>query len=126
MKHFKFALVGLAALAGATVVALLLLGAVGERGGTVAHAAQPLDVDCDLLAATNDAVDVFLDDEGVLFDNLGDLYSSAIQDQAVFEQLSDLILFFSGGAIQFDSATQTISTNGKCGLAPQLLDNLRN
>ncbi len=126
MNHFRFALVGLAALAGATVVALLLLGAVGERGGTVAHAAQPLDVDCDLLAATNDAVDVFLDGEGVLFDNLGDLYASAIQDQAVFELLRDLTLFFSAGEIFFDSATQTVSTNGKCGLTPQLLDNVSN
>ena len=38
-----------------------------------AHAKRPLDVDCDLLAATNDAVNVLLDGEGVQFDNLGDL-----------------------------------------------------
>ena len=88
------------------------------------HAAAPLDVDCDLLAATNDAVDDFLDGEGVLFNSLGDLFSSAIQDDALFAQLRDLILLFSGGEIEFDSATQVISTNGKCGLIPQLFEDI--
>ena len=92
---------------------------------TAAHAAKPLDVDCDLLEATNDAINVFLDGEGVQFDNLGDLYSAALLDEAVFDLLHDLILFFSGGAIDFDSASQMASTNGKCGLTPQLLDNIR-
>ena len=90
-----------------------------------AHAKKPLDVDCDLLEATNDAVNVFLDGEGIQFNNPGDLVSSAIQDEAVFEQLSALILLFSGGAIDFTSASQAVSTNAKCGLIPQLLDNIR-
>ena len=89
-----------------------------------ASAARPLDVDCDLLAATNDAVNDFLDSEGIQFDNLGDLISSSIQDEAVFDQLSALVLFFSGGAIEFTSASQAISTSAKCGLAPQVIDNI--
>ena len=92
---------------------------------TAAHAAKPLDVDCDLLEATNDAINDFLDGEGVQFDNLGDFYSAAIQDDAVFDLLSALILLFSGGEIDFTSASQMVSTNGKCGLTPQLLDNVR-
>ena len=92
---------------------------------STAYAATPLDVDCDLLAATNDAVNVFLDGEGVQFSNLGDLVSSAILDEAVFDQLSALILLFSGGQIDFTSASQAVSTNAKCGLVPQLIDNIR-
>ena len=71
------------------VTAGLLLGA------STAHAGQPLDVDCDLLADTNVAVNVFLDGEGIAFDNVGDLFASAILDDAVFQLLHDLILFFS-------------------------------
>ena len=41
------------------VIAGLLLSA------PTAQAGRPLDVDCDLLEATNDAVNVFLDGEGV-------------------------------------------------------------
>jgi hypothetical protein len=94
-------------------------------GASTAHAKKPLDVDCDLLEATNDAVDDFLDAEGIQFDNLGDLVSSAIQDEAIFDQLRALVLLFSGGQIDFTSASQAISTNGKCGLIPQLLENIR-
>ena len=105
----------------AVLGAMLMVGLVP----TAAHAAKPLDVDCDLLEATNDAINVFLDGEGVQFDNLGDFYSAAIQDDAVFALLHDLILFFSGGAIDFETASQAFSTIGKCGLTPQLLDNIR-
>ena len=101
------------------VTAALLVGV------SAAHAKKPLDVDCDLLAATNEAVNDFLDAEGVQFDNLGDLVSTAILDDAVFEQLRDLILLFSGGEIEFESASQAVSTNAKCGLIPQLIDNVR-
>ncbi len=97
------------------VIAVLLLGT------STAHARKPLDVDCDLLAATNDAVNIFLDGEGLQFDSVGDLFSSAILDDAVFQQLSDLILFFSGGAIEFESASQAISTNAQCGLLDDLI-----
>jgi len=90
-----------------------------------AQAARPLDVDCDLLAATNDAVNDFLDGEGVQFNNLGDLVSSSILDEALFDQLSALILLFSGGEIEFTSASQAVSTNAKCGLIKQLVDNIR-
>lgn len=89
------------------------------------HAAMPLDVDCDLLAATNDAVNDFLDGEGVQFNNAGDLMSSAILDAEVFDQLSALILLFSGGEIEFTSASQAVGTNAKCGLIPPLIDNIR-
>ena len=107
--------------AGLVLAAILMVGLASKD----AHAAQPLDVDCDLLAATNDAVNVFLDSEGIQFDNLGDLVSSAIRDDAVFQQLQSLILFFSGGAIDFGSASEAVSTNAKCGLVPQLIDNIR-
>ena len=107
--------------AGLVLAAILVVG----PAQTEVHAAKPLDVDCDLLAATNEAVNDFLDNQGIQFDNLGDLYSSLIQDEAVFQQLSDLIVFFSGGAIVFDSASQAISTNAKCGLTPSLIDNIR-
>ena len=108
-------------------VAAFVLAAILMAGlaPTEADAAKPLDVDCDLLADTNDAVNVFLDGEGVEFDSLGDLVSSAIRDDAVFLQLSNLITFFSGGAINFESASQAVSTNAKCGLVPQLIDNIR-
>jgi hypothetical protein len=90
-----------------------------------AHASRPLDVDCDLLAATNDAVDDFLDGQAIQFNNLGDLVSTSILDENVFDQLSALILLFSGGQIDFDSASQAISTNARCGLVPQLVDSIR-
>lgn len=92
---------------------------------STATAKKPLDVDCDLLEATNEALNDFLDTEGVQFNNLGDLISSAIQDEEVFDQLSALILLFSGGEIDFTSASQAVSTNAKCGLIPQLIDNIR-
>ena len=93
---------------------------------STAHAKRPLDVDCDLLAATNDDVNVFLDTmTNIQFNNLGDLVSSAIQDEEVFDQLSALILMFSGGEIDFQSASQAVSTNAKCGLIPQLIGNIR-
>ncbi len=92
---------------------------------STAHAKKPLDVDCDVLEATNDAVNVFLDANNVQFDNLGDLVSSAILDDDLFNDLNALITFFSGGAISFDSASQAVSTNARCGLIPQLLDNIR-
>ncbi len=85
-----------------------------------AYSAKPLDVDCDLLAATNDAVNDFLVGQGIQFNNLGDLLTSAILDETVFEQLNALILFFSGGEIEFESASQLLSTNARCGLIPQL------
>jgi hypothetical protein len=89
------------------------------------HAAAPLDVDCDLLAATNDAVNDFLDEQGVQFRNLGDLVATAILDEDVFDQLNALIEFFSGGQIVFESASQGVATNARCGLIPQLIDNIR-
>ncbi len=107
--------------AGLVLAAILMVG----LAQTEVHAAQPLDVDCDLLAATNEDVNVFLDGEGIQFDNLGDLVSSAIRDQAVFGLLRDLTLFFSGGQIEFGSASEAVSTNAKCGLAPQVIDNIR-
>ena len=91
---------------------------------STAYAKKPLNVDCDLLEDTNDAVNAFLDGEGIEFDNLGELVSSAILDDAVFDLLSTLVLFFSGGAINFDSASQAVSTNARCGLIPQLIGNV--
>lgn len=92
--------------------------------GSTAHADQPLDVDCEVLAATNEDVNTFLDGAGVEFQNLGQLVSAAILDNAVFQTLHDLILLFSGGTIDFESASQALSTNAKCGLIGQLLENI--
>ena len=108
-----------------TISTALALTAGLLIGVSTAQASRPLDVDCDLLAATNDAVNDFLDSEGVQFDNLGDLVSASILDDEVFDQLSALILFFSGGEIDFQSASQAVSTNGRCGLVPQLVGNIR-
>ena len=104
---------------GAMVLAIALLFTVSPT-----HAKKPLDVDCDLLAATTMAVNDFLDGEGIQFDNLGDLLSAAILDEAVFDQLSALILFFSGGEIEFESASQGVATYGKCRLIPLLHESI--
>jgi hypothetical protein len=94
-------------------------------GVSTAEAAAPLDVDCDLLAATNDSVNDILDMAGIQFRNLGQLVSLSILDEDAFNQLRDLIFVQSGGEIDFTSASQAVSTNGKCGLIPQLIDNIR-
>ncbi len=94
--------------------AALLLGA------STAQAKKPLDVDCDVLASAIICADGILDANNVSFDSVGDLFSSAILDDAVFAQLNSLILFCSAGAIDFDSASQAISTVAKCGLMPLL------
>ncbi len=102
------------------VTAGLLLGA------STANAGRPLNVDCDLLAATNDDVNFFLDNmTNIQFDNLGDLVSSSILDDDVFNDLNALIIMFSGDSISFDSASQAVSTNARCGLIPQLIGNIR-
>jgi hypothetical protein len=89
--------------------------------GSTAHAAQPLDVDCDVLAATNQCVDDILDGAGVQFQNLGQLVSASILDDAVFDTLDALILLCSGGTIDFESASQAVTTNARCGLIPQVI-----
>jgi len=93
--------------------------------GSTARAAKPLDVDCEALAATNECVDAILDAEGVQFQNLGQLVSSAILDDAVFDALDALILLCSGGTIDFASASQAVTTNAKCGLIPQVIRDIR-
>ncbi len=96
------------------VIAALLLGT------STAHAKRPLDVDCDVLASAIVCADAILDANNVAFNSVGDLFSSSILDDAVFAQLNSLILFCSGGAIDFDSASQAISTVASCGLLPLL------
>ncbi len=91
---------------------------------STAHAKKPLDVDCGVLADTNDAVNVILDDAEIQFDNLGDLVSAALVDGTTFDLLHDLILVESGGTIDFESASQAISTNSACGLIGQLIGNI--
>lgn len=108
-----------------TLVVLMASIAFLFVGVSTAQAAGPLDVDCDLLEATTDALNDFLDGQGIQFDNLGDFFASAIQDENFFDQLSTLILLFSGGEIEFESARQGISTYGRCGLIPQLIDDIR-
>ena len=93
--------------------------------GSTARADRPLDVDCDVLAATNECVNAILDGAGVEFQNLGQLVSAAILDDAVFDTLDALILLCSGGAIDFESASQAVTTNAACGLIPQVIGNIR-
>ncbi len=87
---------------------------------STAHAKKPLDVDCDVLESAIICTDAILDLNNVVFNSAGDLFSSAILDDAVFAQLSSLVLFCSNGAIDFDSASQAISTVASCGLMPLL------
>ena len=108
------------------IAAALVVTAALLFGVSNADAARPLDVDCDLLEATNIDVNVFLEANNVTFDNLGDVVASAILDDAIFQQLGALILFFSGGAIEFDSASQLVSTNGRCGRLPNMVGNTMN
>ncbi len=91
---------------------------------STAHAGRPLDVDCDVLESAVICADAILDANNVAFNSVGDLFSSAILDDAVFEQLSSLVLFCSAGAIDFDSASQAISTIASCGLMPLLNDEI--
>ena len=91
---------------------------------STAHAKRPLDVDCDVLESAVICADAILDMNNVVFNSIGDLFSSAILDDAVFAQLNSLILFCSGGAIDFDSASQAISTVASCRLMPLLNDEI--
>ena len=47
--------------------------------------------------------------------------SASLRTATTTEQL----VLFSGGEIVFDSASQLVTTNAKCGLIPQLIDNIR-
>ena len=111
------------------VAAVLVLAFVLSFGvlssAPSALADRPLDVDCDLLGTTIDAVDTFLDGDGVEFDSVGHLLSTAILDDDAFEGLNVLIILFSDGAIDFESASQTVSTIAKCGLMPLLNDEIQ-
>jgi hypothetical protein len=91
---------------------------------STAHAKKPLDVDCDVLENAVMCADDILDANNVAFNSVGDLFASAILDDAVFEQLNSLILFCSAGEIDFDSASQAISTVASCGLIPLLNDEI--
>jgi len=91
---------------------------------STAHAGRPLDVDCDVLAAAVTCTDAILDLNNVAFNSVGDLFSSAILDVAVFAQLQSLILLCSDGAISFSSASQAITTVASCGLLALLNDEI--
>ena len=104
----------------ALVIALGLLVSVPP-----ANAKKPQNAECDLLAGTNDDLNGFLDAEGVQFNNLGALVSSAILDDKLFDDLNALYMVFSGGEIEFYSASQVVATNAKCGLIPQFIGHIR-
>ena len=104
------------------LIGLVLVMVVGFVP-TAAHADQPLDVDCDVLAATLVAVDAFLEALPVPpfeFDNLGELLSTLKKDPGLFAAVNGLFVAFSGGTISFDSPSQSLSTTAKCGLVPLL------
>ncbi len=106
------------------VTSALALFAALLLGASTAQAKKPLDVDCDVLASAIICTDGILDANNVAFDGVGDLFSSAILDDAVFAQLNSLILFCSVGDIDFDSASQAISTVASCGLMGLLSDEI--
>ena len=107
------------------VTSALALFAALLLGVSTAHARRPLDVDCDVLAATNDAVNVILDaNPNIDFASVGELFRSAILDDGVFQFLRALILVESGGVIDFTSASQAITTNAQCGLLKDLIDDV--
>lgn len=84
-----------------------------------AQADKPLDVDCDVLAATHVAVDAFLDAlpvSPIEADNLGEFLSTLEGDAGLFAAVNGLIVAFSGGTISFDSPIQMWNTTAKCGL----------
>jgi hypothetical protein len=92
-----------------------------------AYANKPLDVDCDLLEATNESVNDFLLGQGIPeFNSLGDFYAAAILDDDLFDQISALVLLFSGGQLDFTDMKQVMSTHGKCGLTTQLISFMAN
>ena len=106
-------------------VGLVLAGVVMFVGlvPTAAHAEKPLDVDCDVLAATLVAVDAFLEAlpvSPIKADSLGELLATFNGDPGLFAAFNGLIVAFSGGTISFDSRSQMLSTIGKCGLVPLL------
>jgi hypothetical protein len=103
------------------VLAFVLSFGVLSRAPS-ALADQPLDVNCDTLATAIVATDDFLEANGIGFDSVGDILSAAILDDATFVQLSTLISLFSGGAVNFASPSETISTIAQCGLMPLLVD----
>ncbi len=88
---------------------------------STADAKKPAKVDCDVLAAAISDADTLLDAAGVVFNSLGDLVATALLDDAQFAALNDILEGVSGGAISFDSASQAVSTIGKCGLTPLLI-----
>lgn len=107
----------------ATILAIAAMLLVGV---STAYAKKPLEVDCDILAATTVAVNDFLEGEGIdLFDNLGQFVATSILDDDVFDQLNALILLFSGGQIEFTSASQIVTTSAHCRLIPQLIGTVR-
>jgi hypothetical protein len=55
---------------------------------------------------------------------VGQLFAFAILDDAVFAQLQSVYLLCSGGAIDFNSSSQAISTVASCGLLGLLQDQI--
>jgi hypothetical protein len=88
------------------------------------HAKRPLDVDCDVLASAIVCTGDILEANNVVFNSVGQLFSFAILDDAVFEVLQSVFLLCSGGAIDFNSSSQAISTVASCGLLRQLQDEI--
>ncbi len=104
------------------LIGVVLVGAVMLLP-TAAHADEPLDVDCDVLAATLVAVDAFLTALPVSpidVDSLGEFVSTLKKDPALFAAVNGLVVAFSGGTISFDAISQGVSTTAKCGLIPLL------
>lgn len=88
-----------------------------------AHAMKPLDVDCYVLEATIIEVDNYLDNvANIQYKSVGELFSAAIIDPVTFTALDGLILLYSDGTINFESAAQAIATISKCGLMPLLIE----
>ena len=110
---------------------LILLAVVAAMAVVVfavpASATKPLDVDCGELWAINDAADDFLDTVAGL--QVTDRWGGV----ASIHDFSDTNAFFAFIAvtfvgiapISFDSASEFVSTNARCGLVKPIIDNLR-
>ena len=107
------------------LLALLFAACTLIFGASMANAAAPLDVDCNVLGATLEAVDSGLGDAGVDFDNLGDLVSQAKKDEDLFELLRGAIFMISRdyfmNPILFTDPKEVVPTVAKCGLTPLLV-----
>lgn len=96
--------------------AFLAVGLIGLAPST-AEAGSPQEIDC---AVLENAL-VIIDGSGSFeFNNLGDLISTAVTDEAVFDSLRNAIFALSGGTILFSEPSDALKGIARCKLMPLL------